>query len=371
MTTTVIPTAPPVPEPARLSLPATMEALVLAGPDTFDVLEVPVPVPGPDQVLAEVRAVSICGTDAHLIRGDYPGFWPPGYPFIPGHEWAGRIVALGPGAERHGWRVGDRVAGTSHDACGVCQKCVEGRYNLCENYGKPGLHRQYGHNAQGADATYVVHGVKAIFHLPDSLSYAQGAVVDPASIALHVANRGGIRPGDTVAITGAGAIGLLAGDAARVRGAARVMLIEQNPVRLAKAAAMGFETIDATGPDPATEVRARTAGLGADVVLECAGVPATIQLALAVLRRGGRCAVVGIPTVPVEVAAQRLVLDELELVGCRATAGEMRHVMPLVEQGRMRVDEVITHVFPLTEFRDALATFHDPASGAIKIIVEP
>ena len=126
----------------------------------------------------------------------------PAFPFIPGHEWAGDIVALGPGTERYGWRIGDRVAGTSHDACGVCQKCVEGRYNLCENYGVAGLHKQYGHNAQGADATYVVHGIKAVFHLPDALTYAEGAVIDPASIALHVANRGGVRPGDTVAITG-------------------------------------------------------------------------------------------------------------------------------------------------------------------------
>ena len=196
-------------------LPGAMRALVVLEPNRFEIQEVAVPEPGPNQVLARVRAVSICGTDVHLVRGDYPGFWPPSFPFIPGHEWAGEIVALGPGAERYGWRVGDRVAGTSHDACGVCQKCVEGHYNLCENYGKAGLHRQYGHNVQGADAEYVVHGVKAIFPLPDALSFAEGAVVDPASIALHVANRGNVQPGDNVAITGGGAIGLLSADAPR------------------------------------------------------------------------------------------------------------------------------------------------------------
>ncbi len=352
-------------------MPRTMQALVVREPGRMEIQDVPVPVPGPNEVLARVRAVSICGTDAHLIRGDYPGFWPPSFPFIPGHEWAGEIAALGPGVDLYGWKVGDRVAGTSHDACGVCQKCVEGRYNLCENYGKRGLHKQYGHNVQGADAEYVVQGIKTVFPLPDRLSFDQGAVIDPASIALHVANRGNITPGDTVAITGAGAIGLLGGDAAKIRGAARVIVIEPNPARLAKAAAMGFETVDPAAGDPVAAVRELTGGFGADVVLECAGVPVTVQWALGMLRRGGRCAAVGIPTVGVEIAMQRLVLDELELVGSRASAGEMRRVMPLVEQGRMRVCDVMTHHFTLADYAAALATFSDPTSGAIKIIVAP
>lgn len=352
-------------------MPATMEALVVLEPGRFEVREVPVPVPGPNEVRARVRAVSICGTDAHLIRGDYPGFWPPAFPFIPGHEWAGEIVELGPGAERYGWTIGDRVAGTSHDACGVCQKCVEGRYNLCENYGRPGLHKQYGHSVQGADATYVVQGVKTIFPLPPSLGFDEGAVIDPASIALHVANRGAIAPGDTVAITGAGAIGLLGADAARVRGAARVILVEQNAARLAKARAMGYEAVDSSAAPPVDAVRELTDGFGVDVVLECAGVPATIRWALEMLRRGGRCAAVGIPTLGVEIDAKRLVLDELELVGSRASAGEMRRVMPLVEQGRIRVREVITHRFPLSAYPEAFATFNDRSSGAIKVIVAP
>jgi L-iditol 2-dehydrogenase len=360
----------PVLEPVA-SLPSTMEALVVLEPNRFEIQHVPVPAPGRDEVLCRVRAVSICGTDVQLVRGDYPGFWPPAFPFIPGHEWAGEIAALGPGAEGYGWAIGDRVAGTKHDGCGVCQKCVEGHYNLCENYGKPGLHKQYGHNVQGADATYVVQGIKTIFRLPDALSFGEGAVVDPASIGLHVANRGGVRPGDTVAITGAGAIGLLSADAALVRGAARVILVERVAGRLAKAAALGFETVDSGSGDPVAMVRAMTGGLGADVVLECAGVPATVAMAIRMLRRGGRCAAVGIPTAGVEIDMQRLVLDELELVGCRATAGEMRHVMPLVEQGRIRVREVMTHRFALADYGQALATFNDPASGAIKIVIAP
>jgi len=348
----------------------TMQALVVLEPDRFEIQEVPVPEPGAMEVLCRVRAVSICGTDSHLIAGDYPGFWPPSFPIIPGHEWAGEIVRLGPGAEKAGWSIGDRVAGTSHDACGVCQQCVEGHYNLCENYGVMDLHRQYGHNYQGADAEYVVHGVKCIFPLPDAISFEEGAVIDPASIALHVANRGQVQPGDNVAITGAGAIGLLGGDAARIRGAARVIIVGRGS-RLQKAAEMGFETVDSMATDPVEAVRGLTGGLGVDVVLEAAGVPETLGWALGMLRKGGRCAVVGIPTVSVEVDMKPLVLYEHELVGSRASAGEMRRVMPFVEQGKMRVREVMTHEFTLERYGEALATFRDKSSGAIKIIVKP
>lgn len=348
----------------------TMEALVVLEPSVLEIQQIPVPEPGPNEVLARVRSVSICGTDAHLIHGDYPGFWPPAFPFTPGHEWAGEIVALGAGADKLGWKVGDRVAGTSHNACGVCQKCVEGRYNLCENYGKPGLHKQYGHSYQGVDATYAVHNVKCIFKLPDSISFDEGAVIDPASIALHVARRGTIQPGDTVVVTGAGSVGLLAGDSALVCGAARVIVVGRG-YRLAKAAEMGFETVDTKDGDPVATVRALTDGLGADVVLECAGVPETLQWAMAMLRRGGRCAMVGIPTEAVALNVQPLVLDELELVGSRASAGEMRRVMPFVANGRVRVGELITHHFALKDYQQALDTFNDRTSGAIKIIVHP
>ncbi|QIG45167.1 alcohol dehydrogenase catalytic domain-containing protein [Nocardioides anomalus] len=348
----------------------TMQTLVVLEPRVLDITETPVPEPGPLEVLARVRSVSICGTDAHLINGDYPGFWPERFPFTPGHEWAGELVALGPGTQALGWREGDRVAGTSHNACGVCQKCVEGRYNLCENYGKPGLHKQYGHNAQGVNATYAVHNVKCIFRLPDELGFDEGAIADPASIALHVARRGGIQPGDTVAVTGAGAVGLLAADAALICGAARVIVVGRG-YRLERAAGLGFETVDSTAGDPVAAVRELTGGLGADVVLECAGVPETLMWGMDMLRRGGRCAMVGIPTEDVALSVQRLVLDELELVGSRASAGEMRRVLPFMADGRVRAGELITHHFPLAEYEQALATFNDRSSGAVKIIVHP
>lgn len=346
-----------------------MRALVLRGPGDFALEEVETPEPGRFEVLCRVRAVTICGTDSHLIRGDYPGFWPPAYPFVPGHEWAGEIVALGEGTGALGWTVGDRVAGTSHDACGFCKQCVEGRYNLCENYGVAGLHRHHGHNSQGAFADFTVQGIKSIWPLPDALSFAEGAMLDPASIALHTANRGGVVPGDNVAVLGPGPIGLLAADAACARGAGRVLVVGRG-ARLAKAAEMGFQTVDYATEDPVAAVREATGGLGVEVALDCAGVADSFRWGIAMLRRGGRCAAVGIPVDEVCLSFQDLVLYEKELVGSRASAGEMHHVIPLVMDGRIRVRELLTHTFALEEFAEGLATFNERRDGAIKVVFE-
>ena len=346
-----------------------MKALVLKGPDDFSIEEVEDPVPGRFEVLCRVRAVTICGTDSHLIRGDYPGFWPPSYPFIPGHEWAGEIVGLGEGTGSLGWSIGDRIAGTSHDACGFCKQCVEGRYNVCENYGVMALHRHHGHNSQGAFADLTTQGIKSIWRLPDEMSFAEGAMLDPASIALHTANRGGVQPGDNAAVLGPGPIGLLAADAAYSRGAGRVIVVGRGE-RLAKAAQMGFEIVDYSAINPIEAVLEMTDGLGVEVSLDCAGVPDSFRWGIGMLRRGGRCAAVGIPVDDVQISFQDLVLYERELVGARASAGEMHHVIPMVSDGRIRVKDIITHRFALRDFAEGLATFNERRDGAIKVVFE-
>ena len=128
-----------------------MEALVLTAPHAFEIRDVPRPEPAPNEVLCRVRAIAICGTDVEIIEGSFPGRWPRAYPYIPGHEWSGDVIAAGSIAEENGFTVGTRVAGTSHSGCGLCRMCRTGRYNLCFNYGREDLgHRQYGHYSQGA-----------------------------------------------------------------------------------------------------------------------------------------------------------------------------------------------------------------------------
>ncbi len=347
-----------------------MRALVVDEPEVFGVRDVPVPEPGRHEVLCRVKAIAICGTDPHIIGGHYPGFWPKAWPFIPGHEWCGEVVALGPGAADFGWETGTRVAGTSHAGCGFCRKCVEGRYNLCERFGDERVHRQYGHYTQGAYAEYVVHSIKSVFGVPDALSDEEAAMLDPAAIALHTVKRGGHQPGDTVVVVGPGVMGLLVAECARALGAGRVLVIGRG-ARLERAAAMGHETIDFTAEDPVQAVRARTAGFGAEVALECSGDPEAPGRCVGLLRKGGRVAVIGIPLEDARVPLQRIVLDEIEVVGVRAAAGEMPQAIALVAAGRIRLAELITHRFALDDFADAYATFTERREGALKVIVRP
>jgi L-iditol 2-dehydrogenase len=314
--------------------------------------------------------VTICGTDPHIIGGDYPGFWPRNFPHIPGHEWAGEIVSLGPGCAELGWQRGDRVAGTSHAPCGFCRACLSGRTNICERYGDAVLHRHYGHNADGAYAEYVVHSLRSVFKIPDALSWDHACMLDPASIALHTVNRARLTRGSTVAVIGAGVQGLLGAECARVSGAGRVIVVGRGQ-RLRVAASLGFETVDSGTTDAVSAVREMTAGAGADAVLECAGTVVTVQQAVAMAGRGARIAVVGIPLDDVALPMRRIVLDEIDLYGARASAGEMAEVIPLVAAQRIRLDALITHRFQLEEFDRAYGVFTRREAGALKVILYP
>jgi L-iditol 2-dehydrogenase len=347
-----------------------MDALVLRAPGEVSIEQVPVPVPGRNEVLCRVRSIAICGTDAHIIGGDFPGFWPPTHPFIPGHEWAGDVVAVGPGASAFGWAVGARVAGSSHAGCGYCRNCQIGRYNLCENYGNAEVHSQYGHTTQGAYAQYVVHSIKSLTPIPDDMSYDVATMLDTASIALHTVNRARTRPGEAVAVLGAGVMGMLLAECARASGAGRVIVVGRGP-RLRRAVELGHEIVDTAEGDPVAEVRRRTHGFGVQTALESAGVAETLRWALAMLRKGGTCSVIGIPLEEVALPIQSLVLNEFSIVGVRANAGEMADVVPLVASGRVRADALITHRFPLTDFDEAYRVFTQRVDGALKVILHP
>jgi L-iditol 2-dehydrogenase len=348
-----------------------MRAVVLTAPNQHEIREVPVPHPGPLEVLCKVDAVAICGTDLHIYEGRFPGRWPKAYPFIPGHEWSGTVVDVGPQAAELGWAAGQRVAGTSHAGCGYCRMCRTGRYNLCENYGREPLHHQYGHYSQGADAEYVVHSIKSVFPIPDKLELEYGAMVDTASIALHSVKRPGINPGDLVVIVGAGPMGFLTADCAFALGAGTV-IVTGSGERLGRAKEMGFSVVDYRNQDPVGEVRRMTNGKGANVAIDTGGTRESIRQAVDVLAKGGRVAFTGVPTEgDAALPLQKIVLEEIDLFGVRANRNTMEEVIPLIVSGRVRVKPLVTHRFGLEDYGEALHTFAERIDGALKVLIKP
>ena len=354
------------------SIPETMKAVVLTGPGEFEVRKVPVPEPGPEEVLCKVQAVAICGSDPKMIRGDTAGKWPPSYPFIIGHEWAGEIAALGPRV--HGVNLGDRVAGEAHSGCGFCAHCKQGEYNLCENYGKAETgHRHYGHLSSGAYAAYNVFKVRSLTPLPDEVSYEEGALADTAGTALHAFDLCGIPAGGTIVVIGPGPIGMFGGMLAKTFGAGKVIMVGRGSRLAASGEICADEVVNFETSDPVKEVLALTRGNGADVVLECSGAPGTMDQGIRMAARGGKVVLVGIPSPGTMegVPFRDIVLDQKAVLGSRANPNASGRILELMKSGQLQAKKLITHRFPIEQFDQALDLFVQRKDGALKVVVLP
>ncbi|HUL92318.1 MAG TPA: zinc-binding dehydrogenase [Burkholderiales bacterium] len=349
-----------------------MKALVLTSPGAFEVREVPTPRPGPHEILCRIRGVAICGSDPEIVRGGLAGIWPPSYPFIPGHEWSGEVVEVGEGVLEYA--PGDRVSGEAHKGCGYCRNCLEGRYNLCENYGRPETgHRHYGFVSQGAYAQYNVYSIRSINHLPGTLSFCEGALVDTAGAAVHGIDLAGVSPGGTVVVIGPGPIGLIAMRFAKALGAARVLVVGRG-ARLAAAARLGADAVvDFEKTEPVQAVRELAGPGGVDEVFECSGAQGTFAQAVRMVRKGGKVALIGVPPDKVleEVPFKHVVHNEIAIFGSRANPNVSRRIIQMLATGRLKVKDLVTHTFPLERFAEGLDTFVGRRDGAIKVVIEP
>jgi len=348
-----------------------MNALVLAGPRDFEVKQVAVPTPEGDEVLCKVDTTFICGTDPHIIQGDFPGFWPPAFPFIPGHEWSGTIVDMGPRAAALGWKEGDRVSAISHVGCGYCSNCMSGRYTICLNYGKLDTgHRQHGHITPGAYAQYMNASVKSLYKIPDEMDLELAACIDPLSIALYTVNRSRFEPGDDILIMGTGPQGLMAQLCAQAMGAGRV-IIAGSGERLDLAVKLGAIGIDYRKTDVLEAVNDLTGGLGAKRVCECAGTSKAIYQACMAAAKGGVVSMIGIPHEDPIIPVKRMVLDEIEMVGNRANPNTAEPAIKMLSEGRVDLKPLLTHRFPLSDFATALDLYEGRKDGSMKIAIKP
>ncbi len=352
-------------------IPETMTALQLNKPDDFEIIHTAVPKAGPFEVLARIESVLICGTDPHILSGSFPGFWPQGYPFIPGHEWAGVLVEVNELSRKFGWKEGDRVCGVSHAGCGYCTMCLSGRYNLCLNYGHEEMgHRQYGHYTQGAYAQYMRSSIKSIARIPDGMDFNVAATMDPLSIALHVVQRSGLKAGEDLLVNGTGPQGLFSIVLARHMGAGKIIATGTG-FRLEVAEQLGAIPIDYKKENVVERVKELTGGMGAKRVVECAGTPVGIRTACDAVAKGGRVSMVGIPAEDISLPLRRIVLEEIDIVGNRANPNTLHQAIAMTQENSIDMKRFITHEFPLEDFATALDVFVQRKDNSLKVAVKP
>jgi L-iditol 2-dehydrogenase len=343
-----------------------MKAARLYGPGDIRIDDIKTPEPGPGQVLLQISAVGICGSGVHYFLDGGIGDDKVTEPYVIGHEFAARVVALGPGVSDP--QVGTRVAVEPAISCGKCEFCQAGHPNLCENIlfcSTP--------PTPGALQEYMVHPAELCFSLPDEVSDAQGAALEPLGVALHAVSLAKLHPGDTVAILGAGPIGLLTLQVARISGARAVFVTDLVPERLGVAKEMGATAVlkSDTG-DPVAWVMEQTGGRGVDVAFEAAWADETTTgQAAEIARRGGKLIMVGIPREDIAVFPAHSVRRKGLTI---KYARRMKHTYPraiaMVKDGLIDVDSLITHRFPLKQANEAYQLVASYKEGVIKAVIE-
>lgn len=343
-----------------------MQALVLEDTRKLNMKDVPEPVVGADDVLIQVKACGICGSDVHGYDGSTGRRIPP---LIMGHEAAGIIAKIGSGVRS--FKVGDRVTFDSTVSCGTCRFCLSGDVNLCDNRQVLGVSCE-DYRRNGAFAEYVAVPEHIVYSLPHSFPYEKAALIEAVSIAVHAAKITGIQPGSSAVVIGAGMIGLLAVQAFRVFGCSSVIAVDLEKSKLAMAREMGADhTLLATDPDLLNKLRGATGGHGPDIAVEVVGAQKSISTAINGVRRGGAVTLIGNLAHSVEIPLQVVVTRQLRLLGSCASAGEYRECIALMESGAINVEPLISARAPLSEGADWFNRLYDREPGLMKVILQP
>lgn len=338
-----------------------MRALVFDGPGEMPLREHPDPSPAAGEVVIAVRASGICGSDVHGFLGA-TGRRRVGV--VMGHEASGDVVEVG--QDVTSVRAGDRVILRSILTCGRCERCRRGQPNLCRERQGMGMH------FDGAYAERIVVPESLLLAMPDTLSYEDGALVEPLAVAMHAVNITPFALMDFVVVVGAGPIGLMTLLAARLRGAGSIVITDRSPHRLAVAGSLGADlTIDVTAQDPVELVLAATGGRGADAVLEAVGIGATAVQSLRVARAGGHVTWIGNSAPTAELPMQELVTRELTLRGSYGFHEEFEQAADALAAGSIDVRRIIERRAPLDEGSDLFRELGAGELDAVKVVLLP
>ncbi len=333
----------------------------VTAPGIIEFMEKQAPELGDHDVLIQVKAAAICGSDLHIFKGKHPMA---ALPVAIGHEASGLIIETGESVTRVS--VGDRVTIEPVIACGKCYYCTRGNYHLCQY-----ISFQY-RKGQGAFTPYFSVHEDRVFKLPDGLSYEEGALIEPLSVALHAVKKSELHPGQTSAVFGAGAVGLLVAGLARRVSGGRIFVCDINPYRLQMASAMGAsDTCNSLEADPVEWILDKTDQLGVDASFEVVGLQSTLLQALKVLKKGGTTTLLGIfenpeANLPVNLFVQR----EIKLSGSQGYCWDFQDSLTLLENGVIDLKPLITHRVKIDHLQEAFELLLKPASNSVKVVVE-
>jgi L-iditol 2-dehydrogenase len=310
--------------------------------------------------------MGICGSDVHGYDGASGRRIPP---LVMGHEASG--IVAGVGSEITGFKPGDRVTFDSTVSCGVCAFCRDGEINLCDNRQVIGVSCG-DYSRAGAFAEYVTIPARIVYKLPEGLSFAEAAMLEAVSVALHAVAVSKLKGGETALVIGAGMIGLLTLQAARVAGCSRVFVADIDATRLKLAVELGAdETIQASGVELMKEVLRLTEGRGVDMVLEAVGRNETVAAAIDCVRKGGTVTLIGNITPQVNLPLQKVVSRQICLQGSCASSGEYPEAMKLMAAGKIRVRPLITAIAPLSDGPSWFDRLHSGEPNLMKIVLDP
>lgn len=342
-----------------------MKSAALTALHTLEIQEVPLPPePGHGQVLVRLRAVGLCGSDMHWYLEGCVGHNPAIYPMVLGHEPVGDVVAVGPGAGTH--QIGQMVSVEPTVSCGHCLFCLTGRHNNC-------VHGVFmgGPTSEGFFREFALVPARNADVVPATLTPIQASLIEPTAVIVHLLELVKIKVGDTVAVLGSGPIGLLAAIMARYAGASRVIIADRVGHRLQLAKRLGLdETVDMRSQSVLDAVMDLTSGRGADLVLDAAGAPETIQAGIEMTRPSGQFVLVGIPSnklFPVDL--HTAMAKELRIQTIKRSNHKGREAMELIQDGRIP-ESIITHRLSLERTPEAFDLVEHYRDGVGKVVIE-
>mgnify|MGYP001626231977 CR=1 FL=1 len=342
-----------------------MRAAVLYGPGELRLEERPKPSPGPGEALVRVEVCGICRSDYHYWRHGRIGEFVVRAPLILGHEASGVVEEVGEGVD---WlRPGDRVVIEPGVPCLRCRYCRMGRYNLC-----PSVRFMGTPPVDGAFVEYVAWPAAFLYRMPPGMTFEEGALIEPLSVAVHAVRRAGLEPGSSVAIFGVGAIGMVTLEAVKAAGASRIFVVDVDEWKLEAALRRGADAaVNARREDPVEAIRRLTGGEGVDYAFEASGAERASYQAVKVARRGGVVVLIGLyASDEFQYPVLEAIVKEVDIRGVHRYANAFQPAIELVAKGRVKVGDLVTHKLPLERLEEGFRIMDEGREKYIKIQVD-